>query len=143
MNNIEKKQQEIKADFTGYKVLLVEDNELNCEIASGILKELGFEVTEADDGTKAVEIMQNATPGDFDLILMDIQMPIMDGYAATREIRKMKNKELATIPIVAMTANAFDEDKQAAFDAGMNGHISKPVNIKKLIKMLQELLHEK
>lgn len=143
MNNIEKKQQEIKADFTGHKVLLVEDNELNCEIASGILKELGFEVTEADDGTKAVEIMQNATPGDFDLILMDIQMPIMDGYAATREIRKLKNKELASIPIVAMTANAFDEDKQAAYDAGMNGHISKPVNIKKLIKMLQELLHEK
>ncbi len=143
MNNIEKKQQEIKADFTGHKILLVEDNELNCEIASGILKELGFEVTEADDGTKAVEIMQNATPGDFDLILMDIQMPIMDGYAATREIRKLKNKELASIPIVAMTANAFDEDKQAAYDAGMNGHISKPVNIKKLIKMLQELLHEK
>ncbi|MBO4679607.1 MAG: response regulator [Lachnospiraceae bacterium] len=143
MNNIEKKQQDFKADFTGDRVLLVEDNELNCEIASGILKELGFEVTEADDGTKAVEIMQNAKPGDFDVILMDIQMPIMDGYAATREIRRIKNKEISGIPIVAMTANAFEEDKQAAFDAGMNGHISKPVNIKKLIKMLQELLHEK
>ncbi|MBR5897703.1 MAG: response regulator, partial [Lachnospiraceae bacterium] len=142
MNTIEKKQQEIKADFTGERVLLVEDNELNCEIASGILKELGFEVMEADDGTKAVEIMQKAAPGDFDLILMDIQMPIMDGYAATREIRKIKDKEVANIPIVAMTANAFDEDKQAAFDAGMNGHISKPVNIKKLIKLLQEILHE-
>lgn len=143
VNNIERKQQELKADFSGHHVLLVEDNELNCEIASGILKELGFTVTEAYDGSKAVEIMQNSRPGEFDVVLMDIQMPIMDGYAATREIRKIKDKEIATIPIVAMTANAFDEDKQAAFDAGMNGHISKPVNIKKLIKLLQELLYEK
>ena len=143
MNNIERKQQELKADFTGYHVLLVEDNELNCEIASGILKELGFTVTEAYDGSKAVEIMQNSRADEYDVILMDIQMPIMDGYAATREIRKIKDKDIASIPIVAMTANAFDEDKQAAFDAGMNGHISKPVNIKKLIKLLQELLYEK
>ena len=123
-------------DLQGKRILLVEDNELNREIAREILTQEGLEVTEAVNGAQGVEILQSARPGEFDAVLMDIQMPVMDGYQATREIRKLPNPELARIPIIAMTADAFAEDKRRALDAGMNEHISKPVNVKTLLNVL-------
>ncbi len=124
----------------GKRLLLAEDNELNREIAAEILYENGFEVECAEDGTVAVEKVRDSKPGYYDLILMDIQMPKMDGYEATREIRALENKELASIPIVAMTANAFDEDKKKAAEAGMNDHIAKPIDIINLMNVLQKIL---
>ena len=137
-DSVEKKEEQTSADtdISGMKVLLVEDNELNAEIAMEILKDMGVEVTPADDGMVAVEKMSKAKPGDYDLILMDIQMPIMDGYKATHSIRHLPNKEIANIPIIAMTANVFDEDKKKAEAAGMNGHIGKPIDVAELIGTL-------
>lgn len=126
--------------FEGKKILLVEDNELNQEIAAEILREAGFVIDVADDGAVAVEKMKAAVPGQYDLILMDIQMPMMNGYEATRKIRAMDNPELSAIPIIAMTANAFDEDRKAALETGMNGHIAKPIDVPKLMEMLKEIL---
>ena len=133
-------EQEENCSFEGKKILLVEDNELNQEIAVEILQEAGFVLDMADDGAVAVEKMKAAEPGQYDLILMDIQMPIMDGYEATGQIRKLENTNLARIPIIAMTANAFDEDRKAALDAGMNGHIAKPIDVPKLMEVLGEIL---
>lgn len=130
-------QEEKEVCFNGKKVLLVEDNELNQEIAQAILAEAGFEVKVATDGVEAVEQMEQALPGQYDVILMDVQMPRMNGYEATQKIRKMKEKRKANIPIIAMTANAFEEDKKAALDAGMDGHIAKPIEVTKLKAMLQ------
>ena len=130
---------EEKQDFSGRKILLVEDNELNREIAEEILSEYGFTVTSAADGTEAVETIEHGASGDFDLILMDIQMPVMDGYEATKKIRAI-NTELSKIPIVAMTANAFEEDRKAALLAGMDEHIAKPISIPKLEKVLSRFL---
>ena len=127
-------------DCTGKRVFLVEDNELNREIAIEILKEEGFLVEEAEDGLKAVDRMKEVSAGYYDVILMDIQMPGMDGYEATRKIRAMEDTDKAKIPIVAMTANAFEEDKRAAMDAGMNGHIGKPVDVEKMRKVLAKVL---
>ncbi len=127
-------------DFKGKRILLVEDNMMNREISTEYLQDFGFLVENAENGKEACEMLKNSNPGFFDLVLMDIQMPIMNGYEATREIRKFENKELANIPILAMTANAFDEDKKAAKEAGMNGHLSKPIDIPELIKMLKEVL---
>ena len=127
-------------NFDGKKVLLVEDNALNCEISKELLEDAGIQVTVAEDGSIAVNKMQAAKPGDYDIVLMDIQMPIMDGYEATRQIRALPNKEVAGIPIIAMTANAFAEDCQAALKAGMNEHISKPVDIAKLREILTRFL---
>ena len=124
------------ADFTGKRVLLVEDNELNREIAHEILSQAGFEVEAAEDGSIAVEIVKESKPGYYDLILMDVQMPIINGYEATRAIRSLEDKELASIVIIAMTANAFEEDKKAALDAGMNDHIAKPIDIEVLFEVL-------
>ena len=124
----------------GKKILLVEDNELNREIAVDILEEEGIVVDTAEDGTVAVEKMRNAAAGQYDLILMDIQMPQMDGYEATRAIRNLPEPFAAGIPIIAMTANAFDEDKQNALAAGMNGHIAKPLDVQKLLRTLFEIL---
>lgn len=126
--------------FQGKRILLVEDNLLNQEIAVELLKEAGFILDTAEDGIIAVEKMQKARPGQYDLILMDIQMPIMDGYEATRQIRKLENPEIANIPIVAMTANAFEEDRQKALDAGMNGHVSKPIDLGKLLEAVKKVL---
>lgn len=94
----------------------------------------------ADDGSVAVEKMKAAQPGQYDLILMDIQMPVMNGYEATRQIRALDDPELSNTPIIAMTANAFDEDRQAAFEAGMNGHVAKPIDVPKLMELLGEIL---
>ena len=128
-----------KVDFSGKKILLVEDNELNREIATEILEESGFVIDSAEDGTEAVEKMRAAKAGDYDLVLMDIQMPVMDGYEATKRIRAMRT-DISGIPIIAMTANAFEEDRQAAIEAGMNEHIAKPVNVDKLKSMLAKFL---
>jgi len=130
----------LAAEFAGRRVLLVEDNELNREIAAEILRMDGLEVEIATDGTEAVALMESERAADFDLILMDIQMPVMDGYEATRRIRSLSDPARAGIPIVAMTANAFDEDRQRALDAGMNAHIAKPVEVGRLNEVLSELL---
>ena len=127
----------------GKRLLLVEDNELNREIAQEILTESGFLVETANDGTDAVEIVKNSADGYYDLILMDVQMPIMNGYEATRAIRSLENPRLANIPIIAMTANAFEEDKKNAFDSGMNDHIAKPLDVKALFEVLQKYLGKK
>ena len=126
--------------FQGKKILLVEDNELNQEIAVEILQETGFVMDVADDGSAAVERMREAEPGQYDLILMDIQMPIMDGYEATRQIRALEDPDIAGIPIIAMTANAFEEDKKTALEAGMNGHIAKPIDVPVLLELLWEIV---
>ena len=122
------------------RILLVEDNELNQEIATAILSEAGFQVETAENGRKAVETVSQSQPGHFQLVLMDVQMPVMNGYEATKLIRRLENRELANIPILAMTANAFEEDKQEALRVGMNGHISKPINIEKLLETLDHML---
>ena len=126
--------------FEGKRILLVEDNELNQEIALEILRQSGFEVDVADDGAVAADVMKKAGPGQYDLILMDIQMPIMNGYEAARQIREMERPGISDLPIIAMTANAFDEDRRAALEAGMNGHIAKPIDVQKLLELLRNIL---
>ncbi len=137
----EEEKTEEAVDFTGKRLLLVEDNEINKEIANMILEQLGFEVETAENGQIAVEKVSASRPGYYDLILMDIQMPIMDGYAATRAIRRLDDEQLAGIPIVAMTANAFAEDIRASEEAGMNGHIAKPIDIQVMIKTITDVLN--
>ena len=126
-------------DFGGKKVLLVEDNELNMEIASELLKFVNLQVEHAENGKVAVDIFRNSKEKEYALIFMDIQMPLMNGYDAARCIRSSEHPAAGTIPIIAMTANAFNDDVQAAFDAGMNGHLAKPVNVSELLKMLCKL----
>lgn len=126
----------LHSHYEGKHILLVEDNELNREIAEEMLKNAGFIVDSVNDGIDAVERMKDLDENAYDLILMDIQMPKMDGYTATKEIRRLSNQRKANIPIVAMTANAFEEDKKKSMAAGMNAHLSKPVNIKNLVETL-------
>lgn len=130
----------VKTDLTGVKVLLVEDNELNAEIAQVQLEEYGMQVTNAVNGKEAVEAFEGNPPGTFDLILMDIMMPIMDGYEATRCLRMLAEPTKASIPIIAMTANAFDEDRRVAAECGMNGFISKPIDLNEVIHVLNKVL---
>ena len=131
---------EKNADFKGKHILLVEDNELNREIAQEILQEYGFLVDSAENGAVAVEKVSTAAPGSYDLVLMDVQMPIMDGYTATRKIRALDDPALAKIPILAMTANAFDEDRRNALESGMTGFLSKPIVIGDLVQELHKIL---
>ena len=128
------------ADFKDRHILLVEDNELNREIAQEILREYGFRVDTAENGAVAVEKVSTAAPGSYDLVLMDVQMPVMDGYEATRQIRALEDPALAGIPILAMTANAFDEDRRNAMESGMNGFLSKPIVIGDLVQELHKIL---
>ena len=129
-------------DFSGRHVLLVEDNELNREIATAILRGYGFEVDTAENGAIAVEKVQSAAPDTYDIVLMDVLMPVMDGYEATRRIRALEDPIRAKIRILAMTANAFEEDRRAAFAAGMDGFLSKPIDIDELWKTLRRLLQD-
>ena len=131
---------EKNADFKGKHILLVEDNELNREIAQEILREYGFLVDSAENGAVAVEKVSTAAPGSYDLVLMDVQMPIMDGYTATRKIRALDDPARAKLPILAMTANAFDEDRRNALESGMNGFLSKPIVIGDLVQELRKIL---
>ena len=128
------------SDFRGRYILLVEDNELNSEIAAEILNEYGFLVDTAENGAEAVEKVKNSKPGNYDLVLMDVQMPVMNGYEATERIRSLDDPSLAGITILAMTANAFDEDKKKALECGMDGFLSKPIVIEELISILQKNL---
>ena len=129
-----------EVDFTGKRVLLVEDNEINLEIASIMLEELGFEYETAINGKEALDAIAASEPGDFDIVVTDIQMPVMDGYEEAKAIRKLSNPKLAQIPIVACSANVFSEDIQAAMDVGMNGYLSKPLEMDQIIEVLGPLL---
>lgn len=126
----------VSSEFKNKHILLVEDNELNREIALEILTNCGFCIDTAENGVEAVEKVKNSTEEMYDLVLMDIQMPVMDGYEATRQIRAIDNSALSRVPIIAMTANAFSEDKQTAISVGMNGHVAKPIDINVLLPMI-------
>ena len=130
-------------DFQNKHLLLVEDNELNREIAEAILEGYGFVVDEAENGAVAVEMVKSAPAETYDCILMDVQMPVMNGYEATKCIRALGNPELKNIPILAMTANAFEEDRRSALECGMNGFVSKPIEIDELSRALENVLHKK
>ncbi len=133
-------KKDMKIDFSGKRVLVAEDNDLNREIACVILTEMGLDVETAVNGVEAVNKISHSTPGYFNLVLMDIQMPKMDGYHATSEIRRLVDTRLSSIPIVAMTANALDEDRIEAFENGMNEHIAKPIDLEKLKRVLVKFL---
>ncbi len=139
----EETAQEEAMDFTGMRLLLVEDNEINREIATMLLEEAGFLLDTAENGQEAVEKVSASTPGEFDAVLMDIQMPVMNGYEAARAIRALANPALSRIPIIAMTANAFTEDIKAAEEAGMNGHIAKPIDVPRMMATLSEVLRKR
>ena len=137
----EHRNVEIDPDaFRGKRILLAEDNELNAEIAFAILGEEGIEMERAENGRISVEMITRTAPSYYDLVLMDIQMPVMNGYEAARTIRSMEDREKARIPILAMTANAFEEDKREAMRAGMNGHLAKPIDVRQLMKALTAAL---
>ena len=138
-NEKQKIRAEIQRRYEGKKVLLVEDNELNREIATAIMEEIGLDVDCVEDGTDAVNIMSSAEGRKYDLIFMDIQMPKMDGYTATREIRTLNDPKCANIPIIAMTANAFEEDRKKAIKAGMNAHIAKPISVDIILENLERM----
>ena len=126
--------------FKGKEILLVEDVELNREIAETILTEAGFYVNSVEDGKQAVDYMESEKGDMIDLILMDVMMPVMDGYEATQKIRQLEDKTKADIPIIAMTANAFEEDAKAAIEAGMNAHMAKPIRIESLYEIIEQYL---
>lgn len=130
----------MQTDFRGKRILLAEDNDLNAEIAVTVLEEAGFQVDRASDGVVCVDKLETEPAGTYDLVLMDIQMPNMDGYKATQIIRQLSDKAKANIPIIAMTANAFEEDRQKAFSVGMNEHVAKPIDVDQIIKTLISVL---
>ncbi len=140
-NNKKEPAPHREESFAGKRILLAEDNELNREIASELLEEAGFLVECAEDGRQTCDMLLQSAPGYYNLILMDIQMPVMDGYAAARAIRAMEDPQLAGIPIIAMTANAFAEDREQALAAGMNGHLSKPIDLDRMMSLLRELFN--
>ena len=126
----------------GRTILLAEDNDLNAEIAKTILENAGLKIDCVEDGIQCVNRIMEMPAGTYDMILMDIQMPKMNGYKATQAIRRLPDKDKAYIPIIAMTANAFAEDRKKAFDAGMNGHIAKPIDIEKLGAVILSVLNK-
>ncbi len=140
-DRIEEIKEEGKISFDHFRVLVVEDNELNAEIAQCLLEEYGFQVDCVYDGAQAVERIQTTAPGTYDVVLMDIMMPVMNGLDATRAIRGLKREDCRTLPIIAMSANAFDDDMKKSVECGMNGHLSKPVEVDKLYKMLKDILY--
>lgn len=142
INEPKPERTEKSYDYTGRRFLLVEDNELNRELALAIMGETGAVIDCAEDGIEAVNIINEAPEDKYDLVLMDIQMPRMDGYTATREIRTLSNNRKANIPIVAMTANAFEEDRRKAFECGMNGHIVKPIDMNSIAEILDQIFQE-
>lgn len=136
-NSREELEKNLEHDFTGKRVLLVEDNELNREIATEILEMVGLEVESAENGSIAVDMVAAASPGYYNLVFMDIQMPVMNGYEATCAIRSLERRDAKYLPIVAMTANAFAEDIQAAKSSGMNEHMAKPIDLGRLMEVLE------
>ena len=130
-----------KENLSGCRILLAEDNELNREIAAFLLKDEGISVTEAEDGQQAVECFLKMPEGYYDAVLMDIMMPVMDGYQAARAIRKADDA-YASIPIIAMTANAFEEDREKSYEAGMNGYLAKPVSAEALINTIDKIMKD-
>ena len=144
-NNLAAKKEEraawTQSDFSGKRILLVEDNELNREIAEAILEETGFTVEAAPDGTDAVDMVRRSEDHYYDAVLMDVQMPVMDGYEATRTIRSLPRRDVKKLPIIAMTANAMEEDKEAALKNGMNDHIAKPLDIELFLSVLSKYLN--
>ncbi|MCM1089385.1 MAG: ATP-binding protein [Butyrivibrio sp.] len=136
-------KEEEDFSFENYHVLVVEDNELNVEVAQCLLEEYGFSVDCVFDGQQAVDRIKSTPPGTYDVILMDIMMPVMNGLDATRAIRAMDREDCRTLPIIAMSANAFDDDLKKSVECGMNGHLSKPVEVDKLYKLLREILQKK
>ena len=134
------KEEIAASEKEAQRILLVEDNELNREIAETILEGTGFAVETAPDGTDAVDMVQKSEEHYYDAVLMDVQMPVMNGYEAAQAIRELRHPLALTIPIIAMTANAFDEDRRTALEAGMNGHIAKPIDVPKLMELLQKQL---
>ena len=128
------------AQLMEYKILLVEDNEINMEIETEILQGLGFVIETAENGKIAVEKIKNSAPGEYGLILMDIQMPIMDGREATQKIRQLDTPALAHIPIIALSANAFESDKRMSIESGMDAHLTKPIDVPLLLKTITKTL---
>lgn len=121
-------------------ILLAEDNDLNAEIAMTLLSTEGFEIERAENGVRCVEMLEKANSGYYSLVLMDVQMPVMDGYEATRKIRKLPDPVMADIPIIAMTANAFSEDKERALSSGMNDYVAKPIDMNKLVPVIMKYI---
>jgi CheY-like chemotaxis protein len=142
-NPQETQEKDAALSFAGYRALVVEDNELNAEIAQNILEDCDFEVELAGDGEQAVQRITETEPGTFDIILMDIMMPVMDGLDATRAIRAMDREDCREIPIVAMSANVFDDDLKKSVECGMNGHLEKPVEISQMYRLFKEILLDK
>ena len=134
-------KEDFNADISGVRILLVEDNELNAEIAEFILTENGAKVETVKNGLEAVQHFEASEPGTYDVILMDVMMPVMDGLTATKTIRSLERQDAKTIPIIAMTANAFREDAEKCMEAGMNAHLSKPIVIEEVIKTILRYVH--
>lgn len=143
LTELEEDEETMVYDFHGKRILIVDDDDMSREITCDALKEVGAEVEEARDGSFAIEKINISTPGFYDLVIMDVHMPVIDGCEATKIIRGLKTKELAEIPIIAMTANAFPEDKKRAFNSGVNAYLIKPVRINDLVKVLKLILHDR
>ena len=142
-NDLQKDSCPQSMDLSGKRVLLVEDNAINMEIAHAILEEEHLNITEAKNGKEALEICQNSRLDEYDVIIMDVMMPVMDGLEATKTIRMLEREDAKKIPIIAMTANAFEEDRKACLDAGMDEHIGKPIDIPLLKRAIMKLLTKK
>ncbi len=133
-------KKELEVDFSNKRVILADDILVNRQIAKKLLEKVGFKVEEAENGQDAVNMLAASDDGYYDAVLMDIQMPVMDGYEATKAIRKMTDDRKKNIPVIAMTANAFSEDIRKAKEAGMNAHVAKPIDVKKMVQTLSEVL---